>query len=51
MVWGVGRGSSVASFHCLFPIGVHKINPSRTILDFKEFFEMTIFVGISNCRR
>ena len=26
IVWGVGRGSSVASF-CLFLIGVHKINP------------------------
>tara|TARA_R110000765_G_scaffold127772_1_gene225868 strand:- start:1230 stop:1739 length:510 start_codon:yes stop_codon:yes gene_type:complete len=32
MVWGVGRGSSVASF-CLFLIGVHKINPMFYNLD------------------
>jgi DNA polymerase III alpha subunit len=36
MVWGVGRGSSVASF-CLFLIGVHKINPMLYNLDIKEF--------------
>ena len=36
MVWGVGRGSSVASF-CLFLIGVHKINPMLYDLDIKEF--------------
>ena len=36
IVWGVGRGSSVASF-CLFLIGVHKINPMLYNLDYKEF--------------
>ena len=36
IVWGVGRGSSVASF-CLFLIGVHKINPMLYGLDYKEF--------------
>lgn len=35
-VWGVGRGSSVASF-CLFLIGVHKINPIQYNIDHKEF--------------
>lgn len=36
VVWGVGRGSSVASF-CLFLIGVHKINPLLYNLDHREF--------------
>ena len=36
VVWGVGRGSSVASF-CLFLIGVHKINPLLYNLDITEF--------------
>ena len=36
IVWGVGRGSSVASF-CLFLIGVHKINPLLYNLDHREF--------------
>jgi DNA polymerase III alpha subunit len=36
VVWGVGRGSSVASF-CLFLIGVHKINPLLYDLDHREF--------------
>ena len=36
IVWGVGRGSSVASF-CLFLIGVHKINPMLYYLDITEF--------------
>ena len=36
IVWGVGRGSSVASF-CLFLIGVHKINPLLYNLDIAEF--------------
>ena len=36
IVWGVGRGSSVASF-CLFLIGVHKINPMQYNLDLTEF--------------
>ena len=36
IVWGVGRGSSVASF-CLFLMGVQKINPLLYNLDIKEF--------------
>jgi|TARA_B110001454_G_C12497570_1_gene341273 DNA polymerase III alpha subunit len=36
VVWGVGRGSSVASF-CLFLIGVHKINPLQYKLNIAEF--------------
>tara|TARA_R110002020_G_scaffold435336_1_gene645514 strand:+ start:177 stop:698 length:522 start_codon:yes stop_codon:yes gene_type:complete len=36
IIWGVGRGSSVASF-CLFLIGVHKINPLQYNLDYTEF--------------
>ena len=36
IVWGVGRGSSVASF-CLFLIGVHKINPLQYDLNITEF--------------
>jgi DNA polymerase III alpha subunit len=36
IVWGVGRGSSVASF-CLFLIGVHKINPLLYDLKISEF--------------
>ena len=36
IVWGVGRGSSVASF-CLFLIGVHKINPLLYNLNIGEF--------------
>jgi|TARA_R110001606_G_scaffold342181_2_gene490610 DNA polymerase III alpha subunit len=36
VVWGVGRGSSVASF-CLFLIGIHKINPMLYNLDITEF--------------
>ena len=36
VVWGVGRGSSVASF-CLFLIGVHKINPLMYHLNIAEF--------------
>ena len=36
IVWGVGRGSSVASF-CLFLIGVHKINPMQYNLNHTEF--------------
>jgi len=35
-VWGVGRGSSVASF-VLFKIGVHKINSLYFGLDIHEF--------------
>ena len=36
IVWGVGRGSSVASF-CLFLIGIHKINPLQYNLNITEF--------------
>jgi DNA polymerase III alpha subunit len=38
IVWGVGRGSSVASF-VLFLIGVHKVDSLRFSLDIKEFFK------------
>ena len=37
VVWGVGRGSSVASY-VLYLIGVHKIDSIKYNLDFKEFF-------------
>lgn len=37
IVWGVGRGSSVASY-VLYLIGVHKIDSVKYNLDFKEFF-------------
>jgi DNA polymerase III alpha subunit len=36
VVWGVGRGSSVASY-CLFLIGVHRIDSLRYQLDITEF--------------
>jgi DNA polymerase III alpha subunit len=36
IVWGVGRGSSVASY-CLFLIGVHRIDPIKYNLDVSEF--------------
>jgi DNA polymerase III alpha subunit len=36
VVWGVGRGSSVASF-VLYLIGVHRIHSLRQNLDFTEF--------------
>lgn len=36
IVWGVGRGSSVSSF-VLFLIGVHKIDPIKYDLDWREF--------------
>ena len=36
IVWGVGRGSSVASF-CLFLIGIHKMNPLQYNLNIAEF--------------
>lgn len=38
VVWGVGRGSSVASY-CLFLIGVHKINSIKYRLPIEEFFK------------
>jgi DNA polymerase III alpha subunit len=36
IVWGVGRGSSVASY-VLYLIGVHKINSIQYDLDWREF--------------
>lgn len=36
IIWGIGRGSSVASF-VLFLIGIHRINPLKYDLDFDEF--------------
>ena len=38
IVWGVGRGSSVASY-CLYLIGVHKIDSMKYELDIKEFLK------------
>ena len=38
IVWGVGRGSSVASY-TLYLIGVHKINSLKYNLDIKEFLK------------
>jgi len=38
IVWGVGRGSSVASY-ILYLIGVHKINSLRYNLDISEFLK------------
>lgn len=36
VVWGVGRGSSVASY-VLYLIGIHKIDPLKFNLDWHEF--------------
>ncbi len=36
IVWGVGRGSSTASY-ILFLIGIHKINSIQFGLDWREF--------------
>jgi len=38
LVWGVGRGSSVASY-VLYLLGVHKINSLQYNLDIKEFLK------------
>jgi len=38
IVWGVGRGSSVASY-CLYLIGVHKIDALKFGLDIREFLK------------
>lgn len=38
IVWGVGRGSSVASF-CLYLLGVHKVNSIKYELDIREFLK------------
>jgi len=38
IVWGLGRGSSVASY-CLFLIGVHKVDSLKYQLDIHEFLK------------
>jgi DNA polymerase III alpha subunit len=38
IVWGVGRGSSVASY-CLYLLGIHKIDSIKYELDIKEFLK------------
>lgn len=38
IVWGVGRGSSVASY-CLFLIGLHKVDSVKYNLDIGEFLK------------
>ena len=38
LVWGVGRGSSVASY-VLYLIGVHKVNSLKYNLDLREFLK------------
>ena len=38
IVWGVGRGSSVASY-ALYLIGIHKVNSIKYKLDIKEFLK------------
>jgi DNA polymerase III alpha subunit len=41
VIWGVGRGSSVASY-VLFKLGVHKIDSLYYQLDIKEFLRKSI---------
>ena len=38
LVWGVGRGSSVASY-ILYLLGVHKVDSVKYNLDIKEFLK------------
>lgn len=38
IVWGLGRGSSVASY-CLYLIGIHKIDSIKYDLDIREFLK------------
>jgi DNA polymerase III alpha subunit len=38
IVWGVGRGSSVASY-CLYLIGIHRIDSIKYNLDIREFLK------------
>ena len=38
IVWGVGRGSSVASY-CLYLLGVHKIDSIKYSLEMEEFLK------------
>jgi DNA polymerase III alpha subunit len=38
ILWGVGRGSSVASY-CLYLLGIHKVDSVKYDLDIKEFLK------------
>jgi DNA polymerase III alpha subunit len=38
IVWGLGRGSSVASY-CLYLLGIHKVNSIKYNLNIKEFLK------------
>jgi DNA polymerase III alpha subunit len=38
VLWGVGRGSSVASY-CLYILGVHKVDSIKYELDIREFLK------------
>jgi DNA polymerase III alpha subunit len=38
IVWGLGRGSSVASY-CLYLIGIHKVDSLKYQLDINEFLK------------
>jgi DNA polymerase III alpha subunit len=38
VLWGVGRGSSVASY-CLYILGVHKVDSVKYELDIREFLK------------
>ena len=38
LVWGIGRGSSVASY-VLYLIGIHKVDSLKYNLDIKEFLK------------
>lgn len=38
IVWGLGRGSSIASY-CLYLIGIHKVDSIKYQLDIKEFLK------------
>ena len=38
IIWGVGRGSSVASY-CLYLLEVHSVNSIKFNLDFSEFLD------------
>ena len=38
LVWGVGRGSSVASY-VLYILGIHKVDSHKYMLDIKEFLK------------
>lgn len=47
VVWGVGRGSSVASY-CLYLMGVHRINSLRYNLDIHEFLKWASLTNYDN---